>query len=211
MSLDIKNYGEMVANLFNQDPARIEASAAGLVHAALGAAGEVFELRMALETADFKNFKEEAGDLEFYLEAADTCVSELLFHFDHDVTIATEQSAVESRLKIQELGGMLESEQCQEPNQLLLDTMFSASMEMQDKAKRAWVYKNRTATNLILFLNSLNVCYWALRTLYQNCNVTKDEIQLGNMEKLIGENGRYKGMTFSCEAANARADKPAGE
>jgi hypothetical protein len=80
-------------------------------------------------------------------------------------------------------------------------------MEMLDRAKRVWVYKNHTATNLIELIGNLNIAYWTLRTLYVARGVTLEGILVGNMIKLIGEKGRYKGMIFTHDAANARADK----
>ena len=72
--MQLKPYGEMVTSLFKTDG--LNNAADGMMHAAIGVAGEAGELLDAVKKVwaygkplDRANAVEELGDLEFYMEA----------------------------------------------------------------------------------------------------------------------------------------------
>lgn len=148
------------------------------MHAAVGIAGEVKELLCA-ENRD--NFVEECGDLEFYLCALQQSVPDLAWD---SVDLATLRPSTFQALQVD---------------------LQNASGDLLDIIKKGWVY-NRPIDDSDL-LDVYEKIRAALTNLYDFINVDTPTIQLCNKEKLIGPNGRYKGMAYSDEAAQARADK----
>jgi hypothetical protein len=174
------DYTQMVQNLFNVD---LPGPHSGLLHAAIGLAGESGELRSA-ESRD--NLREECGDMEFYLEALELQLA-AGYQGIYDVQ--------DSRLRHITLGNVL-------------DNVHTLSSDILDLAKKAWVYKDREVKWLELYSLSATMRR-NLDVLYELTGFTQSAIRYNNQCKLIGDKGRYKSGKYSNEAALAREDKNA--
>lgn len=168
-------YEQMVRNLFKP----MEKPSDMLIHACIGIAGEAIEL---VNADDVNNFVEEAGDIEFYIEALSQTISPL------------ELAMVTS-------GG---KHTVGELHQLIVLT----SGEIMDLGKKHWAYnkpldKKNIEVQLILLRNYIG-------DLYTYMGLERAFVRLKNKEKLIGPNGRYRDQIYSDSAAIARADKDLG-
>lgn len=155
------------------------------MHAAIGFAGEaVSELQ---DATDPINFIEEAGDLEFYLQAWDLEIDQRLVN----------QSLLSQHLMLWTF----------KPNglQSALTNLIRISGDMLDCAKKPWVYNkvpDYTAMEYLRKRARLNLDY-----LYVLFGTSQTEVQLANKKKLIGPGGRFESGFYSDAAAQARADK----
>lgn len=156
-----------------------------LMHAAIGLAGEAVELN---NVVDHKNFIEEAGDLEFYIEAA---VQQL----PEGCRVAVDLSAE------QETAAPLALQHC-------LQNVVNQTGDFLDLAKKSWVYRKDMdydkAVRMLCTLTDL------LSRLYRIFGTTRAEVKYCNQYKLIGPGGRFRSGFYSDSDAQARADK-AGE
>ena len=153
-----------------------------LMHAAVGIVGETIELRAF---TDRKNFIEEAGDIEFYLEAQAQAIEYLDGRLpDIAFTLLTfaDANADEIFNRIIDCGGAI-----------------------VDYAKKSWVYRKDVLSEKIFENVTLIRIY--LDWLYIHFTTSREEVQYENQVKLIGPDGRFRDGFYSDLAAQQRADK----
>lgn len=172
------SFEEMVGQLFKVGK-ELGNEYGGAMHAAIGIAGEVIELR---NSTTRQNIIEECGDLEFYLMALKLEVPSI------------KQMALQ-------LGETRFPFILSQTEGLLLD----ASGTLIDIIKKGWVY-NKNIDVEMAFKCWVDM-HAALGQYYELMGLTKDSVIKANQEKLIGPNGRYPGGKYSDAAAQARADK----
>jgi hypothetical protein len=147
-SLSHRDYPVFVAHLFAKRSQGVD----GLLHAAIGIIGEVIELERA---TSYDNLVEEAGDIEFYLEAG------------RQVIQARPLTAVAVA-----------------PNTLvdLFPYLRQHAAEILDHAKKAWVY-NKLAGPQALAWHFLSISA-GLDVLAELLDVPRDTFASANMTKL---------------------------
>lgn len=176
-------YPVMIRNLFKTMP---EVPYASALHAAVGIAGESAEW---IGADNFTNILEEAGDMEFYVEALKQNVAS-------DIDGAVKKGIVDIRA-----------------TNLTIGTVFvnvvTLGGDILDQVKKSWVYgkplNSAELTRLVLILE-LN-----LEAIYKLFDVSRAQVQLRNQVKLIGPGGRFESGFYSDSAAIKRADKQPGE
>lgn len=178
-------YSTMVQRLFKQITAMPHGS---VMHAAAALLGEAVEWKLSTSR---KNFIEEAGDIEFYIEA-------LSQHAYKGVELgsAAEIGTIDSRNKHITLNNVF-------------DNVASISNDLFDIAKKAWVYGKPIDGKAVALLmaalrNNLSFAYMIFGTSTQ-------EVLAANKLKLIGPGGRYESGFYSDAQAIARKDKLTGE
>lgn len=173
-------YEQMVKNLFKTD---IPGHHSGIMHAVVGLASEVNEIMRA---KSLKNIKEEAGDLEFYLEAARQHAGDpgMVAGLDPKYMVGYIDFGV---------------------GEICTKIAIQISI-MMDTVKKSWIYGRELK---VLDLNeSIDAIQHYLKALYVMIGTTQEEVRFFNMVKLIdGKTGRYASGVYSDEQANARADK----
>lgn len=152
-----------------------------LMHAAVGVVGETIELQ---DFKDKAHFIEEAGDLEFYLEAmAQAIIANLESALPEPVTVW-----VGAQSEVNVFGNIV-----------------SAGGDIVDLAKKSWVY--RKPLNVEGLVNCAEIIRQHLNWLYNHFDTTREEVLYENQVKLIGPEGRFREGFYSDAAAIARADK----
>lgn len=86
------------------------------------------------------------------------------------------------------------------------ELLRQAATDLHDKAKKHWIYSKPIVFNDLY--ESLSILEKALGDLTLWWGSTPENLILGNMRKLVV---RYPGGTYTDAAAQARADKPAGQ
>lgn len=177
-------FHEMVANLFNA--ANFNNQAAGLMHAAIGISGEATEF---LFHENNTNFMEEAGDLEFYLEA--------LY-----------QQASLSEFAVVLYEARAEHADVIQPTELAYNQILQSAADILDQAKKIWVYnKPLDGTVKNLFAIYIGTIQGALIRLYAWKNMDRAQVINFNQTKL---GKRYPGGVYTDAHAQARLDKQEG-
>lgn len=178
--LEFPSYPVMIERLFK----KIEDGTnpyGTLMHAAVGVVGEAIELR---DFKDKAHFIEEAGDLEFYLEA----LKQAIFALNGSVPEAVIFEADEGELEYNVFGNIV-----------------SAGGDIVDFAKKSWVYRKPLHSQELV--NSAEIVCQHLNWLYNHFGTTREEVLYENQVKLIGPEGRFRDGFYSDAAAIARADK----
>ena len=189
------SFEHMVQNLFKKKDFNMRYAA--LMHAAIGAMGEVTEL---VFSKDMANAIEELGDAEFYLEAAIQQLDEL-----------------NSNTATKTLRGLVEQEK-----KLFVQQQFPSwknwSMEalcqcetILDLSKKLWVYNKPFDLEMAMKLaRAIGRALISLEYHAHTAGTNRQSVLSANQEKLVyGANARYRGMVYSDSAAIARADKAA--
>jgi hypothetical protein len=180
-------YGDMVRALFKAMPKQSDE----IMHAAIGIAGERRELYAATHRS---NFIEEAGDLEFYIQAL--CQT-------HQPIGDAVQALLED--------GMLEallSEDLTLSN--VFEIMDDSATAILDHSKKIWAYTKPVSEEPVQGMaNAVVELYTCLGFLYRMLGIKEGHgaIMLQNAEKLVGKGGRFESFTYSDADAQARADK----
>lgn len=176
-SLGTPTYSDFVRKLFN----RSGDLSKDFTHAVLGISTELHELATA---TDEVNANEELGDLEFYLEALDQVVGDMLTEPFPAQEITPELEAL--RDKAQQYGIMF--------------AMLDASNQLQDTAKR-WVGYGKVPADPVGVwrLAAAVVVFSRITCAYPNEDV--EQIRRINMAKLLK---RYPGGEFSAYHALVR-------
>jgi hypothetical protein len=171
-------FDDMVGTLFKAGKA-LGNEYGGAMHAAIGIAGEVVELRNA---STRENIIEECGDLEFYMTA-------LKLEIPAFEAMALQLGKIEFPFILSQTEGLL----------------HDASGTLIDVVKKGWVYNKKidTETAFKCWVDMRA----ALNQYYNLTGLTRDQIIEANQNKLIGPNGRYPNGKYSDAAAQARADK----
>jgi len=162
-----------------------------VVHAAIGISGEVQELADSLSHL---NTVEEAGDLEFYCEAAIQVLDDLRFAtgIDFRVMVAEAEERVTSQRP--RLGHML------------LRDMQTYSADFLDLSKKLWVYGKPLDGDMVAKLaTALGEVRGNLCNFYAVTGLSRTEVIASNQRKL---GMRYPEGVYQDAAAQARADKP---
>lgn len=176
-------YALMVKRLFKVLPEMPHASA---MHAAIGLSGEAAEWLLGDSR---KNVIEEAGDMEFYIEAMkqhvvmDYSAAVALGKADHRATNIGVHNA--------------------------FINIVTITGDILDTTKKSWIYgkemNNVEISRLILILE-LN-----LELVYELFGTNRAEVWHMNQVKLIGPGGRFESGFYSDSAAIERKDKVPGE
>lgn len=180
-------YGDMVRALFKAMPKQSDE----IMHAAIGIAGERRELYAATHRT---NFIEEAGDLEFYIQAL--CQT-------HQPIADAVSGLVED--------GMLESilyEGLSLSN--VFELMDDSATTILDHSKKIWAYTKPVGKEQVEGMaDAVVALYTCLGFLYRMLGIENghEAIMLQNAEKLVGKGGRFESFTYSDSDAQARADK----
>jgi hypothetical protein len=187
MTTHFKPYSEMVESLFKRegyfDPAQ------PLVHAAMGVLGEVVEL---CYSADQENSIEELGDLEFYIEAA---LQELeILDGGYGSTARIEFHGF---ILAHNTSGIVEE----------TETLTYAN-EFFDLCKKVWIYRKPIQEVREKMLSSLALLQCCLLETMDALGTDQEQVRAANQAKLAK---RYPNGVYADAAAQARADKPAGE
>ncbi len=160
---------------------------AHLLHMAVGIMGETVELFASL---DIGNFLEECGDIEFYFVGF---LQGLELPYDELPIIAEEEYSWHPEIIV--LGP---------EGQLILE-----AGNLLDAVKKLVIYKKYSVIQDLPKL--LGTIKFLLNTIYQEREVTRETVLAANLWKLReGPNARYK-TGYSDQAAQERADKPAGQ
>lgn len=155
-----------------------------LVHAAVGMVGELVEL---LDAIDRANQREELGDLMFYLVAGYNTLVDL------DPKLANFRVVAAKAMSLAD---------CQ-------TAMLRGCALFLDQAKKAWIYRKPLDPQaLVLFAGYAYTISDLLDQLITFYGFTRQEVELDNRLKLVK---RYAGAQYTDAAAQARADKPAGQ
>ena len=180
----------MVASLFKRegyfDPAQ------PLVHAAMGVLGEVVELA---HSTDQENSIEELGDLEFYIEAT-----------LQELEILDGGFGSSTRLKFHVYimdhtsSGIVESTE--------YTPYLPPANEFFDLCKKVWIYRKPISEVREKMLSSLALLQCCLLETMDALGTDQEQVRAANQAKLAK---RYPGGVYADAAAQARADKPAGE
>lgn len=176
-------YPVMIDRLFKQMP---DVPFATLLHAAVGIVGEAAEW---LASDSFKNIKEEAGDMEFYVCA-------LKSHFIMDPDGAAKLNIADMRAVNPTVG-------------MVFHNVVTLGGDIIDVVKKSWVYNkplNTAELTRLVILLDIN-----LDAIYRIFALDKSLIQRENQVKLIGPGGRFESGFYSDSAAIARKDKQPGE
>jgi hypothetical protein len=181
------SFQAMVANLFKKMPGH----GAPMMHAAIGIAGESGELR---EVTDRKNFFEEAGDTEFYIEAAWQSITQ----GDRLTYTAAFVQNILPTVQTVTLGDVL-------------DDIHVISCHILDAAKKVWVHEDGNRDHII----APRLCQleYRMRKAYELMGINRQDVLDANQDKLLGtkdQPGRYESGTYSDAQALARADKVRG-
>ena len=155
-----------------------EGEHAGIMHAAVGVAGEAQEFHDADERA---NIIEESGDLEFYLEAA---WQQIPPNFQ-----AERGHRTNTPISFISFGATSTH-------------IFRYAGGLIDEVKKGWVYNKPMDFGSICIW--LNLITQTLDTHYEMIGMTREEIIAANMAKL---KARYHEGRYTDEAAQVRADK----
>ena len=157
---------------------------ADLWHAATGVAGETSEILdavMAGETGgalDRDNLIEELGDMEFYLEQT-----------RQNLGLAREVTLPDYDMVGYDLLGIACS-------------LAVAGGTLLDLAKKVAIYKKAVAPED--FIRTLRMAEVSMAAMREHLGVSREVTLQGNIDKL---SIRYKGLNYSDDAAQARADK----
>lgn len=171
-------YAVMIKNLFKP----MEGEHSQLMHAAIGFSGETTEFAQATSR---KHFIEEAGDLEFYLEA-------MRQQIKFDAEFGAKLGVSNYRPT-----GIVNA----------FDNITSIGGEMLDACKKSWVYKKPVDDNRLSYL--ICAANENLDFLYEVFGTEGPAVLLANQNKLIGPEGRFRDGFYSDMAAQQRADKVA--
>lgn len=183
LTRDYPSYPVMIQRLFKQIP---DQPFATLLHAAVGIAGESAEW---VSAHNYKNVVEEAGDMEFYVEA-------LKQHFPMNIPGLVGKQVPDIRAANLTVGTVFMN-------------VVTLAGDILDIVKKSWVYgkplDDIELTRLVLILE-MN-----LDAIYGLFDTTKAAVQFRNQVKLIGPGGRFESGFYSDAQAVARADKQPGE
>lgn len=194
------SYPEMIFKLFKRTG--YDSGSEALMHASVGIVGESVEL-MFSDSAE--NMVEEFGDLEFYVEAAVQSVSDML---NAQGTIGT---AIDSHL-VREKFDLLVVEHMTQVEEVTISDLVYFSNEVLDIAKKLWVYKKPLLEVQDKLIDSLANLKAHMLALYADTHLSEEIVRGMNQDKLVySENARFKDAAYSDAAAQARADKAAGE
>ena len=177
--MDSKSYRAMVQRLFKTRDFNVAAEP--LMHAAIGIAGEWFELCRADDDA---NVIEEIGDMEFYLTAA---VSILHAH------VGDSAHQTHAANLIQRAGESLDTAEA-----------YRAVEDILDLSKKCWVYGHHVEQHAPKLLQALSVVFYAMAGIGTAASLTRAEVLQANYDKLAK---RYGSGGYSDAEATARADK----
>lgn len=177
-------YDQMVRNLF-KDMGSKEAS---FLHAAIGISGETAELLVA---NSIENIVEELGDMEFYVEAG------------YQV-LGGRRSALADGLVLDSADPALHQ---------VLGTvtiaMSTTAGRLLDLAKKGWVYSKPIDEDVERAMRyELMRLEVMMEQLLDMVGVRRPDVLRTNQQKL---GKRYPGGVYTDQAAQVRADKPAGE
>lgn len=154
-----------------------------ILHACVGICGEVIEFRNC-QFADHE--REELGDIVFYIKHLREAFARWGFLLTKVPHLAVTR-AIGDELLLKSAG------------------------ELLDLAKKCWVYKTDPMTLMGKFSTSLTYLEDAFEYTLRSRGYELSEVEQANQFKLsTGPNARYP-LGYSDAAANARADKPAGE
>lgn len=175
-SIHVPTYEQMVKRLFKKSIGH----GAAMMHAAIGIAGETGELKQA---DNRKNFLEECGDMEFYIEAAWQQIAE---RKDLENGAVSFQESLFTNVNMGNVLGRIH---------------LTAS-ELLDHAKKCWVYEDGNRDDAIAV--HLQVLSYLLQRMYEMTGTSREEVRGLNQVKLMK---RYSSGTYSNQQALARADK----
>jgi hypothetical protein len=189
------NHADMVAGLMKPGHEIVQTltdKQADLWHGATGVAGETTEVLEAVTNMfitghmDVANMIEELGDIEFYMESVRQNIGMardevVQFSTEQQFTLATEPLEAASLLAI-------------------------AGGQLLDAVKKHVVYQKALDRDKVQYaLANLEVMIGIMR---QGIQTSREDTLEANIAKL---SVRYKGLTYSDEAARERADKAQGE
>ena len=187
------DFNHMVQNLFKRE--KFADAYAPLMHAAIGAIGEVTEL---LFSKNMANTVEELGDAEFYLEAAIQSLDHLSAH-SATMTIRSIADLEKKRFVQQQFPSwknwaMEALDQCE---------------TILDLSKKLWVYNRPFDIEMTCALaRAIGRAQVSLEYHAHTAGTNRALVLAANQEKLIyGANARYRDMVYSDSAAIMRADK----
>jgi hypothetical protein len=185
----LRPFDEMVSILFKSsgyhDPAM------GLVHATIGVMGEVIELGNYTNEG---NFIEEAGDLEFYLEAAAQQIIQIAQPTHQDLQMVLQDGInlfVDTPVPPAEIKGHAWS-------------MAICASDLLDLSKKIWVYKKNPDEMVIDMLGLVAFLRARLLHLYRMKGIDRTLVIVSNQEKL---GKRYPDGVYSDSHAQSRLDK----
>lgn len=180
-------YPEMVQALFKPMPKNTDR----MMHAAVGLAGERRELQ---DSQDRANMLEEAGDLEFYLEALFQSTGGMLQEATHLL-----QTPSYADLLMEDLS-----------NANAMDRLDAATIGILDIVKKAWAYEKPMTGAMVQSLAGyaleIMACLDFIYSLYGLADGF-GYVQQENARKLVGPGGRFESFAYSDAQAQARADK----
>ncbi len=166
-----------------------------IIHACMGIASEVNELRAAILADDLENLTEELGDITFYYEAA---IIEFLYLSGYKQTDVdnAHKNFISIDVDLTNCNNTLD----------MLNYIADNSCMAFDEIKRGWVYgKNISYSPLLTNLVKIIKFTEHIATL---SGISKQEILEHNMNKLEHvDTGRYKEKVYSDRAAIDRRDK----
>lgn len=181
-------FDKMVSNLFSDNS--FNATRAGLMHAAVGVMGEAVELAFATDT---ENFLEEAGDMEFYIEA-----------MLQQVDLSDEVCATAITIARDEIVSMEEDAS----PEIHFNAILGLSADLLDIAKKLWVYHKPLDNDLrVKMASTIGMLKGSLLKLYSYEQVGREDVIDFNQEKLAK---RYPNGVYSNQHAQARLDKQEG-
>lgn len=176
-------YAVMIQRLFKTMP---EVPYASALHAAVGLSGEAAEW---LAAGSYKNIIEEAGDIEFYIEA------------------------LKQNMPAPDVTGALAATPDIRAANLTIGAVFTNVVtitgDILDVVKKSWVYgKDLNVNELTRLIIILEMNVYAI---YKMFGTDRHAVQHANQVKLIGPGGRFESGFYSDAAAIKRADKQPGE